>query len=121
MNLVLIIIQFLLAVFLVLLYYKFVETRHIKKYSKENIPIDLKLFIQTQRVDVKKISYKRLMKLVAITNAVDIGIILVFTNVVSKIYMKFLISVPLIFIVLFASYRLVGFILKKKGMTLNES
>ena len=47
-------IQFLIAVVLVLLYYKFIELRKIKKYTKNNIPVDLKLFIQTQRVDVKK-------------------------------------------------------------------
>lgn len=121
MNLIFILIQFLLAVSLVLLYYKFVETRHIKKYNKNNLPVDLKLFIQTQKVNTRKIGYKSLMKMVAIINAVDIGIILVITNVVGNIFLKFLIAIPLIFIILFGSYKLAGFILKKKGLTLNES
>lgn len=121
MNIYFLIIQFVVAVSLVLLYYKFIETRKIKKYTKDNIPVDLKLFIQTQKVDVKKISYKKLMKLVAIINAIDIGIILLITNVVSNLLLKLVVAIPAIFIVLYISYTLGGYILKKKGMTLNES
>lgn len=114
-------IQFLIAVVLVLLYYKFIELRKIKKYTKNNIPVDLKLFIQTQRVDVTKISYKKLMKIVAVTNAIDIGLVLVITNIVNSMILKFIVAIPAILIVLFLSYRLVGKVLEKKGMTLNES
>ena len=114
-------IQFIIAVALVLAYYKFVETRKIKKYTKDNIPVDLKLFITSQKINVKKISYKKLMRIVAWMNAIDVGIILLFTNVVDNVLLKFLVSIPVIFIVLFTSYRLAGLILKKKGMTLHES
>ena len=114
-------IQFVIAVALVLAYYKFVETRKIKKYTKDNIPVDLKLFITSQKVNLRKISYKKLMKIVAWINAIDVGIILLFTNIVDNILLKFFVAIPVIFIVLFTSYRLAGFILKKKGMTLHES
>ena len=114
-------IEFLIAVILVLLYYKFIEVRKIKKYTKDNIPVDLKLFIQTQKINVKKISYKKLMKIVAITNAIDIGLVLVVTNVVDSMILKFVVAIPVIFIVLIGSYKLVGKVLKKKGMTLDES
>lgn len=121
MNIYFLIIQFLVAVAFVLLYYKFIETRNIKKYTKDNIPVDLKLFIQTQKIDVKKISYKKLMRIVAVTNAIDIGIILVITNIVSNLFLKLLIALIAVFIVLYLSYTLVGKILKMKGLTLNES
>ena len=114
-------IEFLVAVVLVLLYYKFVETRYIKKYTKDNLPVDLKLLVTSQNVDVRKISYKKLMRIVAIVNAIDIGLILLITNVVNSLLLKILIAIPCCFILLFISYRLVGFILKKKGMTKNES
>ena len=114
-------IEFLIAVILVLLYYKFIEVRKIKKYTKDNIPVDLKLFIQTQKINVKKISYKKLMKIVAITNAIDIGLVLVVTNIVDRMILKFVEAIPVIFIVLIGSYKLVGKVLKKKGMTLDES
>ena len=121
MNICFYIAEFLTAVIIVLLYYKFIETRKIKKYTKNNIPTDLKLFIYTQKVDVKKISYKTLMRLVAVINAIDIGIILLITNITENIFLKLVIAIPMAFIMLFISYKVAGFILKKKGMTINES
>ena len=121
MNILFLLVQFVIAVILVLLYYKFIETRKIKKYTKDNIPVDLKLFIQMEKVNVRKISYKKLMKLVAVINAIDIGIILLITNVTDHLLLKLVVAIPAVFIVLFASYNLAGFILKKKGLTLHES
>ena len=115
------ILQFTLAVTLVLLYYKLIETRNIKKYTKNNIPTDLKLFIYTQKVNLKKIKYKSLMRLVAGINAIDIGIILLITNIVDNMLLKLLIAIPASFILLYISYKAAGFVLKKKGMTINES
>ena len=113
--------QFVVAVVLVLLYYKFVELRNIKKYNKNNIPVELKLFIKTQEVNMRKIDYKKLMTVVAITNAVNVGLVLLFTNLVNNIVLKFVIAVPAMLLLLFLSYNGLGFILKKKGMTNDES
>lgn len=121
MNFYFCLIEFFVAVFLVLLFYKFVETKNIDKYTKNNLPTDLKLFIQTQKVDVRKISYKKLMKLVAIINAIDVGIILLITNLVNGLFLKLLIAIPAIFIILYLSYSLAGYILKRKGLVKNES
>ncbi len=121
MNLYFYIAQFFIAVFAVLLYYKFIEVKGIKKYTKKNIPVDLKLLINTQNIDVKKIDYKKLMRIVSIVNAVDIGIVLLITNVTENILLKFLIAMPLIFGFLFLSYKGVGLVLKKKGLTKDES
>lgn len=121
MNILFLLIEFIVAVMLVLCYYKFVETRKIKKYTKDNIPVDLKLFIETQNINVKKTSYKKLMKIVAWMNSVDVAIVLLITNIVDNIFFKFLIAIPAIIIILLASYRLAGFIFKKKGLTKNES
>ena len=74
-----------------------------------------------KKVDVKKISYKTLMRLVAVINAIDIGIILLITNITKNIFLKMVIAIPMAFIMLFISYKGAGFILKKKGMTKNES
>lgn len=63
MGILFILLQFILAVFLVLMYYKFVELRKIKKLNKKNLPTDLKLFIYMENIDVKKIKYEKLMKI----------------------------------------------------------
>lgn len=121
MNIYFLIGEFFVSVILVLLYYKFIETRKIKKYTKTNIPTDLKLFIYSQKIDVKKISYKKLMRIVAIINAIDIGIIVLLTNLVKGFPLKALVAVISSFLILFISYRIAGFILKKKGLTENGS
>ena len=120
-NIYFYLIEFIVAVILVLLYYKLVETRKIKKYTKDNIPVDLKLLITSQNINVKKISYKKLMRIVALINAIDIGLILVITNVTKYFLLKLLIAIPCSFILLFVSYKLVGYILRKKGYGNNES
>ncbi len=121
MNFYFCVVEFCVAVALVLLFYKFVETRNIDKYTKNNIPTDLKLFIQTQRVDVKKIGYEKLMKIVAVINAIDVGLVLLVTNVVDNILLKLAVAIPVIFIVLFLSYKFAGYILKRKGLVKDES
>lgn len=121
MRLLFYLAQFLIAVIVVLLYYKFIETRGIKKYTKKNLPVDLKLFINLEKVDAKKIDYKTLMRIVAIINAIDIGIVLLLTNFSNNLFLKLLIAIPTIFMVLFISYKIAGYILKKKGLTKNES
>lgn len=121
MNIYFYIVEFLIAVTIVLLYYKLIETKGIKKYTKNNIPVDVKLFIYTQKVDVKKVKYKTIMRIVAITNAIDIGIVLLITNITDSFILKLLIAVPSIFGILFISYSGIGLVLKKKGLTTHES
>ena len=121
MNFYFYVVEFCVAVALVLLFYNFVETRKIDKYTKKNIPTDLKLFIQTQKVDVKKIGYEKLMKIVAVINAIDVGLVLLVTNIVDNILLKLAVAIPVIFLVLFASYRFAGYILKRKGLVKDES
>lgn len=121
MNIYFYIIEFIVAFVLVLLYYKFVETRKIKRYTKNNIPVDLKLFIFTQKIDVKKIKYKTLMRIVAITNAIDVGLVLLITNITDSFVLKLVIAIPSILGVIFMSYWSVGYVLKRKGLTIDES
>lgn len=113
--------QFILALTLVILYYEFVEFKRVKKYTKNNIPIELKYFIKSQNIDMKKINYKKLMRIVSITNGIDIGIILLLTNLSSNFFIKALIAIVATLATIYISYNLIGFILKKKGMTKNES
>ena len=120
MRLYFYVVQFVIAVILVLLYYKFIETRNIKRYNKKNMPAELKIFIKTQRIDVKKINSKTLMIIVSIVNAINVGIALLLTNLTSNYIFKLIIAVPAMILLLFMSYEMVGFILRKKGMGKDE-
>lgn len=115
------IIEFVLAIVVVFLYYKLIETKKIKRFTKKNMPTDLKLFIHMTKVDTNKISNKKLMNIVAFINGIDIGIVLLVTNLVENFFLKLLIAMPSIFVVIYLSYRLAKIILDMKGLTKNES
>ncbi len=121
MNIYFYILEFILAVVVVFLYYKLIETKKIKRFTKKNTPTDLKLFVHATNVDTNKISNKKLMNVVAIINGIDIGLVLLITNIVDNFFLKLLIAIPSIFIVLLSSYRLAALIIKKKGLAKNES
>lgn len=121
MNIYIYIIEFVLAVVIVYAYYKLIETKKIKRYTQKNMPTDLKLFIHMTKADTNKISNKKLMNIVALINGVDVGIVLLMTNLVKGFFLKLLIAMPTIFIVLFLSYYIAEFVLRKKGLTKNES
>ena len=72
-------------------------------------------------VDEKKISYDKLMRAIIWINAVTIGLALLSTNITDKIILKLLIAIPTVLILMYLSYKLLKFILKKKGMIKSES
>lgn len=121
MNIYMYLIEFLLAFIIVYLYYRLIEAKKIKRFSKKNTPTDLKLFTFVTKADKDKISNKKLMNLLSIINAIDVGLVLLITNVVHSFVLKLMIAIPSIFGVIFISYTLVGYIFKKKGLTKNES
>ena len=121
MSIIGMLIQFVVAMLLVICYYKFVELRKVKKLTKKNLPIDLKIFIDITGVDVKKISYNKLMKIVMFVNAFVVSVVFVFTNITDNLILKFLIAIPMILIVFIAVYKLIGYVFIKKGLSGNES
>ena len=120
-NIVFMIIQFFLAVTLIVLYYKLFELKRYKKITKKSMPVDLKVFTSMANVDHKKVNYDKLMNAIIWLNAIDIGFALLVTNVTSKILLKILIAIPTVLILMFITYSILKFVLKKKGMILDES
>ena len=120
-NLIYLLVQFFLAVVLILLYYKCFEMRKYKTITKNKMPVDLKVFIKMANVDEKKVNYRKLMNVIIWFNAIDIGLALLITNITKILILKILIAIPTVLILIFISYSLLKFILKKKGMILDES
>ncbi len=114
-------LQFLLAIVLVVLYYKLFEMKRYKKITKKSMPVDLKVFIRLSNVDEKKINYEKLMNKIIWINALDIGLALLITNLVDNVLLKILIAIPTVLALIYISYKLLRTILKRKGMIKNES
>ena len=120
-NLIYMVLQFLIAVTLIVLYYKLFELKRYKKITKKSMPVDLKVFTNMANVDHKKVNYNKLMNAIIWFNAIDIGLALLVTNITDKILLKILIAIPTVLVILFISYSFLKMILKKKGMILDGS
>lgn len=96
-----------------------------KKKAEEEIdfPSEVELFIMLSNVDLSKINYKKLLKLVGLTCSIDIGLILAIVNLVpvKSVIIEILIGFLLVIPVIFISYSILTKILKKRGMIKNEN
>lgn len=118
-------------VFVYILYY----IMNIRKYDKEGnfkatkkskdqpkIPIEVELLIRKYRVDISKLNYRGLLKLVGFVCALDIALIvatvinIAIDNVVIKIIIGGLLTIPVIMI----SYAIMGNYFKKKGLVIKN-
>ena len=123
-KLVLYVIEFVVAavlsyifqkIFVVDKYKKDLEKNKINKDNKRSkTPQELVLFLNMTGLKEKDIDVFRTLKLLIIVNSIDIGIIILLTNITRSIILKLLIAVIAVLFVLIISYRLLAFIYKKK-------
>ena len=102
-------------IFVVDKYKKDLEKNKINKDNKRSkTPQELVLFLNMTGLKEKDIDVFRTLKLLIIVNSIDIGIIILLTNITRSIILKLLIAVIAVLFVLIISYRLLAFIYKKK-------
>lgn len=96
-----------------------------KKKAEEEIdfPSEVELFIMLSNVDLSKINYKKLLKMIGLTCSIDIGLILAIVNLVpvKSVTLEILIGFILVIPIIFISYSILTKILKKRGMIKNEN
>ena len=92
------------------------------KDEEEKIPTEVELLLYKYNLDVSKINYKQLLKMVGSVCAFDIALILtiIFSIPVNNIYIELIVGGVLIIPVILISYSILGNYLKKKGMTKDE-
>jgi len=98
------------------------KPKKVKEVSDIDIPTEVEILINRYHVDLSKINYKKLLKIVGLTCSIDIGLVvsiifnLPIDNTIISILIGGLLSIPVILI----SYSILGKILKKKGLVKNE-
>ena len=92
------------------------------KNEEEKIPTEVELLLYRYNLDLSKMNYKKLLKMVGRTCAIDIALILtiIFNIPTNNIYVELLIGIALIIPIILISYSILGNYLKKKGMTKDE-
>lgn len=116
---ILYLIEFFGAFLLVFLYYRIFTIKKGGKLNKEKLPPELSLFIKMNSINMKKISYSKLLKVLSVFNAFAVALTLLVTEITDKIVLKLLIAIPVGALFLYVFYKLLGLYYKKKGMTLN--
>lgn len=112
-------IEFFVAFLLIFLYYRVFIIKKSGKIDKKKLPPELSLFIKMNKINMKKITYKKLLQVLSVFNALAVSLTLLTTEVTDKIILKLLIAIPVGTLFLYLFYKLLGFYYKKKGMVLD--
>lgn len=93
------------------------------KEQKEDIkfPTEVEILMVRYRVDLSKINYKKVLKIVGWMCSIDVGLILGILSYIpmENVYVLILIGGVMMIPIILISYAIVGNYLKKKGLTKN--
>ncbi len=93
------------------------------KEQKEDIkfPTEVEILMVRYHVDLSKISYKKVLKIVGWMCSIDVGLILGILSYIplENVYILILIGGVMMIPIILISYAIVGNYLKKKGLTKN--
>lgn len=134
-------IDFVVAFLVVFFAYYFIFIRRIKKalYRKEHpkakpkrffknrpvktleelTPVEVKYLVARYQIDVKKISYLKLLVVIAFVDAFDIAIIFTVSNLVDGLLWQLGLMLILMIPIIMVSYHFIGIHYRKKGMKKN--
>ncbi len=114
------IILFIMTYIFVFLIYQIFIVRKAKRRNSKKRPMEINYLIQKYNIDINKINYKKLLKVVALISSLDISIIVtivtLFDNYLIQIIIVFILVIPIIMI----SYNFVGMYYKKGGINKDE-
>lgn len=98
------------------------KNKKIKEEEEFKIPTEVEILIAKYHVDLSKVNYKKLLKIVGLTCSLDIGVIIGIISYVpvENIYIKLLIGGVLIIPVILISYAILGNYFKKKGLVVKN-
>ncbi|MBQ7104433.1 MAG: hypothetical protein IJN90_01105 [Bacilli bacterium] len=100
--------------------------RKNKKIKEEKddikIPTEVEILIIKYHIDLSKINYKKLLKIVGMTCSIDVGLIITILSLVpsDNIYIQLLIGAILIIPTILISYAILGNYFKKKGLVVTN-
>ena len=98
------------------------KSKKIKDNSTSKIPAEIELLIIKYRLDMEKINYRGLLKLVGLVCSIDIAIIVTIVtwidaNIYLRLFIGFILSIPTILI----SYTILGKFFEKKGLIRDDN
>ena len=99
------------------------KTKKIKEEKDDlKIPTEVEILILKYHIDLSKINYKKLLKIVGLTCSIDISLIITIVSLISTDNIIFILLVGgvLIIPVILISYSILGSYFKKKGLVIEN-
>ena len=102
---------------------RIVKTTKGKRKSKKEVdqakyPAEVELFIYKYKIDIRKINFRAMLKLLALVCSIDIALVVTILSFIKlDMIWLLLIGAVLVFPIILISFSLLGKYFKKKGLT----
>ena len=99
------------------------KNKKIKEVKDDiKIPTEVEILILKYHIDLSKINYKKLLKMVGLMCSIDVGLIITILSLVptDNIYIQLLVGAILIIPTILISYAILGNYFKKKGLVVKN-
>ena len=120
MNIIIVLIEFIVCFLIIYLYYRLFVIKKDEKMEKKKLPAELKLFLHKYNVNLKKRSYKKIMKDLSILIAFDMASAVLVVGVIKGLLLKLILACVTLFILYKLSISIMVFIYKKRGFIEDE-
>lgn len=107
-------IWFIIVFVIVYLFYLFFVILREKKLNKFRNGVEVTILEKKYKVNIEKIGIKKLAHIVAITNALIIGLTFVTIEFFDNIIIKLMVAFVMLMVLIFVSYNIIGKILRKR-------
>lgn len=114
-------ILFLIAFIIVFLLYRIIIVRRAKSKKKPKEPLEVTYLVNKYKLDLEKVSYKRLLNVISIVSALDIALVVSIIVLLKSFVLEMIVGFISTLVIILASYHLVYLVYKKKGMIKDES
>ena len=89
-----------------------------KEVDQVKYPSEVELFLYKYKIDIKKVNFRAMLKLIALVCSIDIALIVTILSYIKvDMIWLLLIGAVLVFPVIIISFSLLGRYFKKKGLT----
>ena len=118
-NIIISIIEFIACFIIIYFYYKLFVIKKDGKMEKKKLPAELKLFLYKNNVNLRKRSYKEIMKDLSILIAFDLSSAVFVVGIFESILLKVLFALVVLYILYKLSMFIMVYVYKKKGFIEN--
>lgn len=118
-NIIISLIEFIVCFIMIYFYYKLFVIKKDGKMEKKKLPAELKLFLYKNNVNVRKRSYKEIMKDLSILIAFDLSSAVFAVGIFNNIFLKILFALIVLYILYKLSMFIMVYVYKKKGFIEN--